>query len=313
MSHSVFSWAKRQQVGSSTAKAVLLAIATYADEEGHCWPSQLQLASDTELSERAIRTALVLLEKKGVLSRQRRCRGDGARAADLIVLCLSHELPAADAGRDASTYRHEMPVDSSLPANGAAPTGTSCPINRQEMPVDLPARGAGLGPPMGDLELPIELPPSPSKPKRSKPAATDEDFAAFRRAYPRRTGSDPRKTARVSYDRAIRNGATPAELLAAAQRFAREKADEDPRFIPMSSTWLNQERWKPDDRGSASQSPASELADAWNGTPRKIWQINVQLFRDMGHWPSTLGPRPGDVGYRGPPELLRELGIVRAA
>lgn len=82
-------WARSIKTGSPTAKAVLLAVANYADEEGICWPSQEQLAEDTELSRHSIMRAIDHLEGLGFLSRERRHRKDGSRTSDLIMLDLS--------------------------------------------------------------------------------------------------------------------------------------------------------------------------------------------------------------------------------
>lgn len=54
-------WAWTVQT-SSTNKLVLLALADFADEVGHCWPSVARMQEMTCLSERAIRTALAALE-----------------------------------------------------------------------------------------------------------------------------------------------------------------------------------------------------------------------------------------------------------
>lgn len=67
-------------------------------------------------------------------------------------------------------------------------------------------------------------------------SARDEDFAAFYKAYPRK--KDPRK-ARTAYDAAIKRGATPGELLAAAERYAAERKGENPKFTKHPSAWLN--------------------------------------------------------------------------
>ncbi len=89
MSYSAMALARPIKTGSPTAKAVLLAIANYADEEGICWPSQEQLAEDTELSRHSIMRAIDALEEMGLLSRERRHRKDGCRSSDLIMLDLS--------------------------------------------------------------------------------------------------------------------------------------------------------------------------------------------------------------------------------
>lgn len=82
-------WARAIKTGSATVKSVLMAVANYADEEGICWPSQEQLADDTELSRHSVMRALDQLEDMGLLDRERRHRGDGSRTSDLIILDLS--------------------------------------------------------------------------------------------------------------------------------------------------------------------------------------------------------------------------------
>lgn len=82
-------WARGIKTGSATVKSVLLAIANYADEEGVCWPSQDQLADDTELSRHSIMRGLDQLEEMELVTRERRHRKDGSRSSDLIVLDLS--------------------------------------------------------------------------------------------------------------------------------------------------------------------------------------------------------------------------------
>ncbi len=65
MSVQAHAWAKRAGTGSGTLKAVLVAIADYADANGRAWPSQEQLAEDTEFSVRAVRNAIVSLVEAG--------------------------------------------------------------------------------------------------------------------------------------------------------------------------------------------------------------------------------------------------------
>ncbi len=67
-----------------------MAIANYADEDGVCWPSQEQLADDTELSRHSVIRAMESLEDMGLLVRERQHRKDGSRRADLTRLDLSY-------------------------------------------------------------------------------------------------------------------------------------------------------------------------------------------------------------------------------
>ena len=133
MSIEARTWAKKIVVGNPTAKAVLCAIADYADTDGVAWPSQAALAEDTEFSERAVRTAIQLLERKGLLSTKKRHRKDGSRKSDLLTLALGQ-----------SSNRHDVPVGDNQPAPATGcPTGTSFQTNRHDVP-NQPAPAAGL-------------------------------------------------------------------------------------------------------------------------------------------------------------------------
>ena len=124
MSVQAHAWAKRARTGSGTLKAVLVAIADYADANGQAWPSQEQLAEDTEFSVRAVRNAILGLVEAGLVERRERRRKDGTRASDILVLSMGQPL-----------NRHEMPVGGDQPASGS---DQPAPRSKQ------PARGAGL-------------------------------------------------------------------------------------------------------------------------------------------------------------------------
>lgn len=64
----------------------------------------------------------------------------------------------------------------------------------------------------------------------------DVEFEAFYAVYPRK--KDPRK-ARAAYEAAIKRGATPEQLLAAAERYAAEREGQDPKYTKHPTTWLN--------------------------------------------------------------------------
>ena len=53
-----------------------MVLANYADENGSCFPSQAQLALDTEMSERAVRDQLDFLECRGAFNRQASRQGN---------------------------------------------------------------------------------------------------------------------------------------------------------------------------------------------------------------------------------------------
>src|SRR5688572_16061958 len=107
MSFQAMNWAREIRTGSPALKAVLLAVANYADADGSCWPSQERIAHDTELTDRTVRTALKELEARGFLTREeRRARG---RRSDLIRLVLPETVSGRQPERVSGRNRKEFP------------------------------------------------------------------------------------------------------------------------------------------------------------------------------------------------------------
>ena len=63
--------------GNVTRSGILVycALATHADQDGHCWPGRTRLADITNLTERQISRATAELEKKGLLRKSYRANG----------------------------------------------------------------------------------------------------------------------------------------------------------------------------------------------------------------------------------------------
>ncbi|MBY0256224.1 helix-turn-helix domain-containing protein [Methylobacterium sp.] len=145
MSVQAHAWAKTVKTGSPTLKAVLVAIADYADPQGYGWPSQEQLAADTEFSLRAVRNALDGLESLGLLVRAPRRRSDGSRRSDGLTLQMGrdtnrHDVPPAG---DQPAPRSDQPARrSKQPAPGAGLTTFEPSLNHQKNRSDADASGA---------------------------------------------------------------------------------------------------------------------------------------------------------------------------
>ena len=99
MSARAIAWAKRQQTGSATAKAVLVMIAEhYSEQWDRSWPKREVLASETELSAKSISRAVQLLEEIGVLRVERWIRLDGTKLSNRYYLPrYKPSAPRADA------------------------------------------------------------------------------------------------------------------------------------------------------------------------------------------------------------------------
>ena len=66
-----------------------------------------------------------------------------------------------------------------------------------------------------------------------------DQFANFWNTYPRRTAKG---NARKAWTKAVKQ-ATPEEIIAAAERYAKSVVGKDPEYIAHPATWLNGERW----------------------------------------------------------------------
>lgn len=130
---------RRVRLGSP-AKAVALALASYADQDGsRVRPGVARLSAVTELSERSVRNALTKLRDLGLIERTREGSRNGRRAltdehrlsipADLLERCElldpdeSPAPPAAD--RLGTPAPHDTNTGTSFPI-----TGTSRPDHR---------------------------------------------------------------------------------------------------------------------------------------------------------------------------------------
>ncbi len=118
MSVQAITWALDYAAGSVTEKVLLLVLANYANEFGVSWPSQKTLADQTALGERTVRRVLADMERRGVIRRIVRRRGNGSRQSDMILLAAFEGRKPAPLGMldDGPDGAESGPSDQ--PANG---------------------------------------------------------------------------------------------------------------------------------------------------------------------------------------------------
>ena len=78
---------------SAACKLILMGLASYANEEGYCYPGQDTLAYKTCQTARSVRTHLAWLEENGYIMRQHRDRITG-RTSDEYLLTLEGKATA---------------------------------------------------------------------------------------------------------------------------------------------------------------------------------------------------------------------------
>jgi hypothetical protein len=128
-------WARRQQLRDHLEKFVLVVLATYADANGKCWPSQERLCADTGLGLSTLKRKLASLLAKKLLARVYRHCQYGRRTSNRYILSLQ---PAAGGSSDASTTAHqESHSRPSLQPANVLTTARSCGLGtttRTELP-----------------------------------------------------------------------------------------------------------------------------------------------------------------------------------
>lgn len=113
---------------SANEKLFLLALNSFVDANGECYPGLERLASMTGFTERTCRTIRDKLIEKGLVATRRRCTDKGHRTSDLYKLDFTSisSLP-----ENISTGDTSLPeIRASLPENDDRPTGKS----RQNLP-----------------------------------------------------------------------------------------------------------------------------------------------------------------------------------
>lgn len=114
MSNKVYKWAAQQKVDSPMCKAILLALADYANDDGVTWRGQETIAKRLECSERTVRRHLLRLEQLGLIQRKHRYNSRGHRTSDLLTLLISRgvesNLPDTVSGSDRTTGHSVQPT-----------------------------------------------------------------------------------------------------------------------------------------------------------------------------------------------------------
>lgn len=201
-----------------------------------CYPSIQTLQEMTGHSENTVRAALKDLEALGFITRAARVGASNIYALQIEAMRSAHRrrrwsntYEAGDPytpGSNITTTVEELDDSEPVPAS----------VDPAEAPVEAPE----------PVPAPVqaELIPAPAKKKTKKSSTTpalDEAFEEFYyRAYPRRM--EPLK-ARRAFEKAVKNGADPREIIEGARSFAAATAAKGKTYIPYPASWLNAGGW----------------------------------------------------------------------
>ncbi len=110
-----------------------------------------------------------------------------------------------------------------------------------------------------------EIPPKPPKETQPPEVSANADtpardfFEEFWAVYPRREGDNPKKPAKLKFERAIRRGADPSAIIEAARQLAKAHPTPTP-FVPQAVTWIGQERFNDVINGHHATGPPIDMS-----------------------------------------------------
>jgi len=235
---------------------VLCGLAYHADSKGRgSYPSVPRLAAYACKAPRQVRRDLRQLEDLKFIR-----EGEQSKAAHLPAdkrptvydLAMERVVPGGRAGDDDRTRTSARTLASARArglATRQAKKASSGVVSETERP-DVGVRGdvdvrADVGVPSdrtwasaatGRGRPPNQLPEPTTETKDSPASTTLKAFGAFWLTYPKRRDKEAAKKAWIA---AIERGANPERIVAAAQTYAQERRDEDPRYTKYPATWLN--------------------------------------------------------------------------
>ena len=204
-------------------------------------------------------------------------RSSVIKAVDALVKTGELELLEEARGTRAALYRIPGAVGYTRPERGSrgpkiGPLGDSQRSGNETYSQN--ARGPKTGPqgsenetPRGPKTGPHNQYQGPVEEEASSVAPIDMKlFGEFWLTYPKSRNKDATLTA---WRIAISSGADPKQIITAAQAYAREKQDEDFRYVKYSVNWLRERRYEDDYAPEPNGRPALRaVAGGWTGPNR---------------------------------------------
>lgn len=273
MSNAALRWAFPMRIEGPT-KAVLIALAEHADDDGACWPSIARLVQFSGVQERRVRLALRELEVAGLISVETQTGRNSRFTIDLTSAWDAGANKVRVAKRAASP-RHAMPDSEACDAG----SGTETPACDAEVDIDTPACDAGHpGMPCSDPGMPCSqprhgMPPNPKEPSitPNEPSLAAQPIATEVPAKPKRTKArsslpDGWQPSAAGFDFADEQGADAKTEL---PRFANYHLGKGSLMADWDAAWrtwcLNAKQFS----RAVSRSPPSQTVDrfAWLDEP----------------------------------------------
>lgn len=244
------------KAAKGTARAVLIALADYADEAGTAWPSIATLAADSGFSRTTVKDALRTLRENGLITIEARTDDAGDPTSNLYLLHFG------GVGREPTDPGREMTDPGREPTPGRA--GADRQVGREPTPI------LSIEPTIEPKEGKSLFSEPENKPaKKSKNYQTEAitQAEAIYQAYPRHV----KKPEALKAIRKAMSAHAPEFLLERTQAYAAAITPwQDRQFIPHPATWFNAEQfnddpedWKPPSHTRTAKPRPKETADCF--------------------------------------------------
>ena len=269
--------AGEQLKASSLSTLKALAFCT-GERSNACYPSMRTLQEMTGHTAKTIRAALDTLEEVGFITRNHRVGTSNVYTLQIDTMRSTHRrrrwTETRDSGNpyagdpNAVTVVDEIPIEEQ-------------PVKRSDF-MESPVKDETPAPAPVQTELIPAAPVKKTKKRSTTPtAALDEEFEEFyKHAYPRKM--EPLK-ARRAFEKAVKNGADPRDIIEGARRFAAATADKGKTYIPYPASWLNAGGWMSEtgDIAPAERTP-------WQAKTARMVQ-SVQAAAVVNNAPALTG------------------------
>lgn len=241
MSVEALTWAFKAPL-PPTLKLVLLSYADRADEDASCRPAVADTMRRTGLSDRAIRTANLELERLGMIRVEAHYTETRRQTANRYYLSIdATPAPRAEAETGAGEEVDATPAPDATPEADAG--GEDAPDAASPCTTCSPDPAPDAGGTLHHVQTNRTVRKEPSKEitpptPRKRGAADDPAFEAFYAAYPRHDAPDD---ALKAWRQVTKAGADPAAIMAglAAYQF-----NPNPQYVKLPASWLRAGCWK---------------------------------------------------------------------
>ncbi|HYF72789.1 MAG TPA: helix-turn-helix domain-containing protein [Nocardioides sp.] len=212
-------------------KALLVALADKANENGECWPSRPTLARMTGLAESSVSEHLGVLKAAGLVSQARRRHDSAVYTVDRDVLAKAQDVQISDLSNPDVSNPDVCDQDVSnpdYPESSAKTSGsqTSLPYTNHHEPTSANASANA----------------SPKKRKSKRADEYTDAFEAWWMLYPRKKD---KFAAFRAFQAAIKKTSVEV-LMAGARAYAAEVAGRADEHIKLGGTWLSKRCWESD-------------------------------------------------------------------